>query len=342
MKRGSRSESDWSHGVPAPSDRASEAMTGSNSNSVRTEHEASGIDLPSDTFRVGVDESGREHWFSPYNNHVWVFRDGGLVHDRDVGSIVDWVLEYERQLGSWREREPVEESGGLGTLVDDIDCGDGVVTDGGRPRESIRTCARCDSDAVDGSRYCDEHGPLATDGGHPYRIGDPIMDAAQGRPMVVVATPEYTVAEWSNSNDYDLAGNYANAKFDPRADEPVVECVYVSDVRSEPSKTYTFPVSRCRLIDVHHADDGRRLYDRVVRDVLEALFATAASEAMASSEGDIFDLATHADFDEDVVEEARELADVERTIGSDDAGDDGSLGDFDDSPDPSAGGSFES
>lgn len=28
-----------------------------------------------------------------------------------------------------------------------------------------RTCARCDDAAVDGSRFCSDHGPLATDGG---------------------------------------------------------------------------------------------------------------------------------------------------------------------------------
>lgn len=93
--------------------------------------------------------------------------------------------------------------------------------------------------------------------------------------MIVVDAPDETVAEWSDANDYDLVGNYANSKFQPDPTEGVVECVYVSDVRSEPSKTYTFPVSRVALIDVHHADDGRRLYDRVVVDVLDRLFQTA-------------------------------------------------------------------
>jgi len=94
-----------------------------------------------------------------------------------------------------------------------------------------------------------------------YKVGDPVVDLAQGRPMLVVRTPAKNMAEWSGDNGYDLAENYANSKFDPQPDEPVVECVYVSDIRSEPSKTYTFPVSRVALIDVHHADDGRRVYD---------------------------------------------------------------------------------
>jgi hypothetical protein len=42
-----------------------------------------------------------------------------------------------------------------------------LVTDGGRTPSSTRTCARCDSDAVPGSRFCDDHGRIATDGGYP-------------------------------------------------------------------------------------------------------------------------------------------------------------------------------
>ena len=109
---------------------------------------------------------------------------------------------------------------------------------------------------------------------NPFRIGDPVMDAAQGRPMVVIDAPAQTVDEWSGANGYNLMENYANSKFDPARDEAVVECVYVSDVRSEPSKSYTFPVSRVRLIDVHHADDGRQVGERAIRAFLADVFAT--------------------------------------------------------------------
>lgn len=78
------------------------------------------IDLPSDAFRAGVDESGREHWYSTHAHHVWVVRDGRIVHERDVGSIADWVLEYEEQLGSWERRQPVEETDGLASFVRDL------------------------------------------------------------------------------------------------------------------------------------------------------------------------------------------------------------------------------
>ena len=113
---------------------------------------------------------------------------------------------------------------------------------------------------------------------HPFKIGDPVMDAAQGRPMVVLDVPDHTVDSWSEANGYDLLSNYANSKFDPSPDEGVVECVYVGDVRSEPSKTYTFPVSRLRLIDIHHADDGRRVGARAVRAFLVEMFVAATAD----------------------------------------------------------------
>jgi len=151
-----------------------------------------------------------------------------------------------------------------------------------------------------------------------YHVGDPVVDLAQGRPMVVLDAPDLTVSEWSDINDYDLQGNYANSKFDPADDEGVVECVYVSDVRSEPSKTYTFPVSRVALIDAHHADDGRRIYERAVRGVLAAMFAVAPHVTERDSIEGLHAIAENAVADRDLVDEARELADVERTIGGED------------------------
>lgn len=141
-----------------------------------------------------------------------------------------------------------------------------------------------------------------------YRIGDPVMDKAQGRPMTVVNVPDQTVVEWSDANGYDLRENYGNAKFNPRPSEGVVECVYVSDIRSEPSKTYTFPASRVTLIDVHHADDGHRIADRVVVETLEALFHAASGAMEPDYEDLIGQIARDAGFDADLVSEARELS----------------------------------
>lgn len=164
---------------------------------------------------------------------------------------------------------------------------------------------------------------------NPFKTGDPVVDLAQGRPMVVLDAPDETVREWSDRENYELTENYANGKLDARDDETVVRCVYVSDIRSEPSKDYTFPASRVALIDAHHADGGRRVFDRVAVEVLARAFESM-QRYETFEEHDIDAVARHiGGVSPGVVEEARELADVEQTIGTDDA------------VDPSAGGSFE-
>ena len=147
---------------------------------------------------------------------------------------------------------------------------------------------------------------------NPYQIGDPVMDAAQGRAMVVLDAPEQTVAEWSDANNYELTENYANGKFDPDSEEYVVRCAYVSDVRSEPSKDYTFPVSRVVLIDAHHADDGRRIADRVIEDLVARLFGVAIDEAASPSVSDVSAMLYHAGVADDIREVGEELAKAAR------------------------------
>lgn len=161
----------------------------------------------------------------------------------------------------------------------------------------------------------------------PFRIGDPVMDAAQGRPMVVLDVPPQTVAEWSGDTGYDLTENYGNQKFGVHPNEPVVTCRYVSDVSGDPGKTYTFPQSRLRLIDVHHADGGRRVYDRVAVDVLRAVFVAAFKQDKHDGRdpsdgwtGYVHDAMAAANLPTDekthvVAKLARELADVDATIG---------------------------
>ena len=80
-----------------------------------------GIGLPHDAYRLGVDAAGREHWHSPWEDRVWVLRDGDLVHERDVYDIVRWVLFIEQELSGWEAHEPVAETDGLRGLVDDIE-----------------------------------------------------------------------------------------------------------------------------------------------------------------------------------------------------------------------------
>lgn len=156
---------------------------------------------------------------------------------------------------------------------------------------------------------------------NPFKIGDPVVDLAQGRPMVVLEAPDETVQEWSDANNYDLTDNYANGKLGARPDGHVVRCAYVSDIRSEPSKDYTFPASRVALIDAHHADTGRRLFDRVAVEVLASVFDSMRRyESFEDHDRDA--VARHIGIvTQDVVDEARELADVAHTVGGDDADD---------------------
>jgi hypothetical protein len=154
---------------------------------------------------------------------------------------------------------------------------------------------------------------------HPYRIGDPVIDLAQGRPMVVVGTPRQDVSDWSEANDYDLVDNYANSKFDPKLSEPVVECCYVGDIRSEPSKTYTFPVSRCKLIDVHHADDGPRLADRAIVEFAEDLLEIAADDESLPAVGRLSATIQRALYDDSDI--ADRLAEISESLQARQGGD---------------------
>jgi endogenous inhibitor of DNA gyrase (YacG/DUF329 family) len=151
---------------------------------------------------------------------------------------------------------------------------------------------------------------------NPYRRGDPVMDAAQGRAMIVLDAPEQTVAEWSDANNYELTENYANEKFGAADEEYVVECVYVSDVRSEPSKTYTFPASRCRLIDAHHADDGRRVGARVIQDLAIEFFRLCLQRNEQMEAEWARESLKAVGVESDLVDEAYEVADADVTLGT--------------------------
>jgi hypothetical protein len=145
-----------------------------------------------------------------------------------------------------------------------------------------------------------------------YAIGDPVMDMAQGRPMIVLDTPGMTVREWSDANGYDLLDNYANSKFDPSPDEGVVECVYLGDVRSEPSKSYTFPVSRVTLIDAHHADSGRRISNRVVERLVTGLIGAAIDHEHTPTVADIQASFAEIGVPKDIIDVAEEVAKADR------------------------------
>lgn len=155
---------------------------------------------------------------------------------------------------------------------------------------------------------------------NPYRTADPVIDLAQARPMIVLDAPEQTVAEYEGDSGRSfIRDNYANQKLGVSPDDYVVVCAYVSDLRSEPSKPCAFPASRVALLDAHHADGGRRLYDRVAVEVLAKLMAATEDAQIQASHrvnrGDVADLARVGFATEDMVDEAFELADVERRFG---------------------------
>ena len=146
----------------------------------------------------------------------------------------------------------------------------------------------------------------------PIGVGDVALDLAQGRPVHVVNATGQTAAEWSEMNDYELTENYGNDRLGASADDLVYDVVYCSNAKSEPSKTYAMPASRLLRIETEAADDGRPVYQRAVRDTIETLLLAASADTTRRT---IVELATPA-FGNDLVTEAAELADVERTIGN--------------------------
>jgi hypothetical protein len=155
------------------------------------------------------------------------------------------------------------------------------------------------------------------------QIGDVCLDLTQGRPVHVIEDTGLTAAEWSEQESYKLTENYGNGRLGATDEDSVFEVVYCSSAKSQPSKTYAMPESRLLRIETEAADDGRQVYDRVVRDVLEALFdlAMTLDEDWAVEPSGFDDamgklVANHPDIDDDVSGEAMELADVNHTVGT--------------------------
>ena len=137
------------------------------------------------------------------------------------------------------------------------------------------------------------------------QLGDVVLDLCQGRPMLVIGVFDYDAAEWSERNDYDLVGdNYGNQRLGAAPTDAVFECLYCSNAKSEPNRSYTFPESRLLRIE-HEAATDERLQTRLARQVLADLFA-AANAADVDTLGGI---ATKA-FDETLARDALELAET--------------------------------
>lgn len=150
---------------------------------------------------------------------------------------------------------------------------------------------------------------------YPIGVGDVCLDLAQGRPVHVIEASGQTVAEWSDANDYDLTDNYANSRLGVRQGERVLEVVYCSNAKSEPSKTYAMPASRLLRVETEAGDGGRPVYHRAIRETLEGVFLALADAGMDHRIDGLADNLRPA-FGDDLVDEARELADVEQTVGA--------------------------
>lgn len=147
------------------------------------------------------------------------------------------------------------------------------------------------------------------------KIGDVCLDLAQGRPVHVVEDTQQTAAEWSGDNDYDLEANYGNSRFDTGPNDRVFDVVYCSNIKSEPSKTYAMPESRLARVETEKGDDGRPVADRIRVEFLADLIGAWQEFQDVKHCPGPRELAGHAGMSDGAISEARELADVEKTIG---------------------------
>jgi hypothetical protein len=158
-------------------------------------------------------------------------------------------------------------------------------------------------------------------------VGEPVVDLAQGRPMVIVGRSDLDAKAWSEKHQYDLVGNYGNSRLNASEDDAVFRCVYVSDISNEPSKDYSFPVSRLKRIEAHHADAvdltiPQRVRKEFLVEILLCLKANGKNDA-----SDLVAEAAETFLPVEAIEEADELAE---TI-SKEQSNNSELGDFDQS-----------
>lgn len=149
--------------------------------------------------------------------------------------------------------------------------------------------------------------------GDDFMIGDPAIDLANGRSVVVVEKLADRVDEY---DDYDLLGNYAAQRTRVRPADPVYGCLYTSSVQSEPSgprrgdPPYAFPSSRLGRPTLESVEGYDRPYYLVARDVLDRMFQAATGAMEPDNTEMLASVARDAGLDEELIEEARELADA--------------------------------
>lgn len=151
--------------------------------------------------------------------------------------------------------------------------------------------------------------PLA----HDLRPGDPVVDLATGRNLIVVRRTADRSDEFDERQSYDFLGNYGNERLRAQPADPVYECVYVAGLGSKPTKSYDFPSARLGRPRYENVDGVRRVYDEVTEDLLRRMFRVAEGLELSSpDEVEVLSaIAGAAGVPTELIEEAGELAEID-------------------------------
>jgi hypothetical protein len=87
--------------------------------------------LPGDTFYVGVDAQGFDHWYSRIRHTVYVYRDDTRVETEELEDdavIGDWVRALRDRDGEWQECHVVEKTGMAAVVTHAVRESPGAVT----------------------------------------------------------------------------------------------------------------------------------------------------------------------------------------------------------------------
>lgn len=147
------------------------------------------------------------------------------------------------------------------------------------------------------------------------RAGDVAIDLVERGKVLVVEQAAETVTEHQQREDYDIQAYKGNALLNVSDDEAVWTCVFLPDKpTTEFSGGYDFPESRLARIPTEEARKSfRRPQEAQAVSMLEAMF-TAAVDSRFDDAADDLEYVARKALPDDLVDEARELADVEETI----------------------------
>lgn len=152
------------------------------------------------------------------------------------------------------------------------------------------------------------------------KTGDVAHDLVKGGTVQVVDRAALSVAEYRDREDFDLATYQTHPLLDVSDHESVWTCVYLpSEPSVEFSGTYDFPESRLARIPVEEANQSVVRPQRgLAVALLEGLFSTVEGCRSTDEAEWLREVAVaHGVVDGDIVDEAWELAQAERTIGGD-------------------------